>query len=164
MPVIDWHRIPIAQEEENAPQEEAIKFTEEEIRLAAGRLPSGKACRLDGIPNEVLVHVAYLKPSLLLNVFNACILQRVFPKIWKEARLVLLHKGPDKPTDLPSSFRPLNMLNTAGKTLERLLLARLNSHLEDGGNALFDNQYGFRSGRSTEEAIKAVLSEYENWP
>lgn len=72
------------------------------------------------------------------------------------ARLVLLNKGPGKPVDQPSSFRPLSLLNTAGKMMERLILYRLNVHL-DAVTGLSENQYGFRTGRSTEDAIREAL-------
>jgi len=38
---------------------------------------------------------------------------------------VLIRKGPDKPPDAPSSYRPICILDTFGKLLERLLLQRL---------------------------------------
>lgn len=61
-----------------------------------------------------------------------------------------------KPLDDPSSFRPLCMLNSTGKLLERLVLGRLNDHLDHTGKRS-ENQYGFRNGRSTLDAIERVL-------
>jgi hypothetical protein len=49
------------------------------------------------------------------------------------------------------------MLNSTAKLLERLLLIRLNHHLDSTGQRS-DNQYGFRHGRSTEDAIQRVIS------
>jgi len=50
------------------------------------------------------------------------------------------------------------MLDTPGKLLERLLLQRLESHLDaNGGRRRASNQYGFRRGVSTETAVKKVL-------
>jgi len=48
------------------------------------------------------------------------------------------------------------MLDSAGKLLERLVLGRLNQHLDDSGQRS-ENQYGFRNGRSTVDAIERVL-------
>lgn len=70
---------------------------------------------------------------------------------------MLLHKGPGKPLEDPASFRPLCMLKTAGKTLERLLLARLREHVDTSATPLSDMQFGFRVGRATEEAISTGL-------
>lgn len=79
-----------------------------------------------------------------------------FPVRWKRARLLLLHKGPDKLVTSSSSFRPLCMLDTVDKVYERILLLRLNEHL-DKTSGLSANQFGFRRGCSTEDAINMVL-------
>lgn len=50
------------------------------------------------------------------------------------------------------------MLNTAGKTLERLLLARLDEFLDGSPGGRSDRQFGFRRGTSTSDAITAILS------
>lgn len=49
------------------------------------------------------------------------------------------------------------MLDTAGKMLERLLLQRLDQHLDTTEGGRSDRQYGFRKGRSTVDAIRAVM-------
>lgn len=69
---------------------------------------------------------------------------------------MLLHKGPGKSVSEPSSYRPLCMLDSTGKLLERLILTRLNDHLDSTG-LRSPYQYGFRRGRSTEDAIKRLL-------
>jgi len=48
------------------------------------------------------------------------------------------------------------MLDSAGKMLERLVLARLNAHLDNTGQRA-ENQFGFRKGCSTTDAIDRVL-------
>ncbi|KAL4082647.1 hypothetical protein QTP88_029708 [Uroleucon formosanum] len=48
------------------------------------------------------------------------------------------------------------MLDSAGKLLERLILTRLDEHLDATGQRSA-NQYGFRRGRSTEDAIARLL-------
>lgn len=48
------------------------------------------------------------------------------------------------------------MMDTSGKLLERVLLQRLTKHLDDT-RGLSPNQFGFRKGRSTEDAINKVL-------
>jgi len=51
------------------------------------------------------------------------------------------------------------MLDSSGKLLERLLLQRLESHLDaHGGRRRAANQYGFRKGVSTVSAVEKVLS------
>lgn len=130
-------------------------FTLEELEVVSSRLPPGKAPGPHGVPNEVVALLYRTNPSALLHDYN-CLVARVFPSVWKVARLVFLYKRAGKPVSSPSSFRPLCMLDAAGKAYERLVLHRLNGHLERTGG-LAPNQYGFRSGMDTSDAIAAVM-------
>ncbi|KAL7299675.1 hypothetical protein TKK_0007433 [Trichogramma kaykai] len=87
---------------------------------------------------------------------TTCLETGVFPCSWKRERLVLLPK-PGKPPDEPSSYRPLCVLDTAGKILERIICGRLEAFTERPGG-LSERQYGFRKGRSTIDAIEDVIS------
>ena len=68
---------------------------------------------------------------------------------------MLIGKGKG-PADAPSSYRPLCMLNTAGKLLEKLVRPRLQAAIRAAGD-LSEREYGFRTGRSTIDAIKEVV-------
>lgn len=92
------------------------------------------------------------------EVFNRCMEHGVFPKPWKRARLVLLRKG-EKPADLPSSYRPLCMLDITGKFFEKIRCNRIEKFFTSTQTGLSDNQYGFRKGRFTVDAIGKVMSE-----
>lgn len=89
LPRIDWSCSPM--QEHHKGDTTDLRFTQEELASAATRLPSGKACGPDSIPNEILKIVARLKPRLLSDVFSLCLKQGTYPRIWKESRLVLLH-------------------------------------------------------------------------
>jgi hypothetical protein len=71
---------------------------------------------------------------------------------------VLLHKGPNEFIADLSSFRPLCMLDTAGKLLEGLILRRFKTHMDNIGD-FNSNQYGFRNKFSTEDAINKILED-----
>ena len=88
-------------------------------------------------------------------MYNSCLKAGVFYSRWKEARLVLIGKGKG-PADALSSYRPLRMLDTAGKLLEQLVRQRLQAVLEAAGD-LSERQYGFRTGRSTVDALEEVV-------
>lgn len=79
----------------------------------------------------------------------------MFPAAWKKARVTLLYKGTPKPVDCPSSFRPLSLLDWVGKLYECLLLNRLAPWVTC---SLSPNQYGFRHGTGTADAIKAIMA------
>lgn len=134
-------------------------FTREELQDAAKNLKNNKAPGPDGIPAEVLKEIASKRPEVLLKMYNKCLEEGRFPKAWKVQQLVLISKGK---TDnmAPDSFRPLCLLDTSGKLLERMLKPRLHAAIEAKGG-LSERQYGFRPGRSTIGALRDVLSAVE---
>ena len=89
--------------------------------------------------------------EILLEAFNSCNREGRFFADWKKQRLVLLRKG-SKPLKEASSYRPICLLDTMGKLLEELIIQRLQTLLV-GENGLSENQFGFRKGRSTVDAI-----------
>jgi len=94
------------------------------------------------------------------HLFTGCLRESCFPLEWKRAKLVLILKG-GKPEDLPSSYRPICLLDEAGKILERIIVDRLVRQLSRIGPDLSEEQYGFRGGRSTIDAILRVRSAVE---
>lgn len=52
----------------------------------------------------------------------------------------------------PKIYRPICLLNEAGKIFERVIVDRLNNYLRDS-NSLSKDQYDFRRGYSTVDAI-----------
>ncbi|GBM51521.1 hypothetical protein AVEN_108534-1, partial [Araneus ventricosus] len=86
----------------------------------------------------------------LITFYNKCLPLQCFPNQPKTGvRVFFFKKGKDK-SDI-KSYRPVSLLPTSGKILEKLLLERLNHYLR-GNNLQHPNQYGFRTNRSTEEA------------
>lgn len=130
-------------------------FTSEELTRAAATMKNRKAPGPDGIPAEAIKEAALRFPRLMLNMYNSCIETGIFSQRWKRQRLVLIDKGKGGPRK-PNSFRPLCMLDTAGKLLEKMLKPRLHQALEEGGG-LADRQFGFRPGRSTVDAVREVV-------
>ncbi|CAB0036726.1 unnamed protein product [Trichogramma brassicae] len=130
-----------------------------ELRGAYTRIQDGAAPGLDGVPNRALKLAVALRPDAFLQVYSACLSGDVFPSPWKRQRLVLLSKA-GRPPDAPSSYRPLCMLNMAGKILKRIICRRLELYTEvlDGFS---DHQHGFRRGRSTIDAIESVTAARE---
>ncbi|CAB0043545.1 unnamed protein product [Trichogramma brassicae] len=127
-----------------------------ELKGAQSRIKERSAPGPDGIPNSALKIAIAARPDIFLRMYTMCLETGVFPSGWKRQRLVLLPK-PGKPPDEPSSYRPLCILDTAGKILERIICDRLEAFTERPGG-LSERQYGFRKGRSTIDAIEDVIS------
>ncbi|CAB0040992.1 unnamed protein product [Trichogramma brassicae] len=130
--------------------------TLEELRGVCRRIKDHTALGPDGVPNSAIKIAIDTHPDIFLQVYTACLRTGVFPECWKRQRLVLLPK-PGKPPEELSSYRPLCMLDTAGKILERIICDRLEATTESP-EGLSDHQYGCRKERSTINAIENVIA------
>lgn len=115
----------------------------EAVKLARG-IPGNKAPGPDCILGEAMKMLVKTKPDYVANVFNRCIEQGVFSVSWKKARLVLLGKN-DNPLDEPSTYRPLCMLHSMEKLLEKAINTRL-KFMCDNEQMLTPNQCGLGTG------------------
>ena len=129
--------------------------TEEELWEICRRIGDSKAPGLDGIPNRALKVAVKARPRWFASTFESCMAEGVFPAQWKRQKLVLLPK-PRKPPGVPSSYRPICLLDTMGKMLERVIYNRLLPFIELAGG-LSERQYGFRRARSTVDAVAKVV-------
>ena len=138
---------------EDNSEEDGPPLSKEEVLSACRRIGVGKAPGLDKIPNRAIKSAINTFPDFFVGIYNRCIREGIFPSKWKRQRLVLLPK-PGKPLGELTSYRPLCMLDTAGKTLEKLIQSRLSSHIEP---LLEPNQFGFRAGKSAIDAVEEVI-------
>ncbi|XP_053667944.1 uncharacterized protein LOC128718340 [Anopheles marshallii] len=151
-PTVEW---PAEGEAEDG--QSLTPVTTAELLAIVECMANRKAPGVDGIPNAAVRTAIREYPEVFRRLYQDCLDRGVFPAPWKRQRLVLLPK-PGKPPGESGSYRPLCMLDALGKVLERLILTRLNLHLEDTeAPRLSEHQYGFRKGRSTISAIQRVV-------
>jgi len=98
--------------------------------------------------------------SLLSQIYQQCLELAYFPSTWKTAITILLPK-PNKNLADPNNFRPISLLPTLGKTLERIINNRLVTTINDK-NLIPGTQAGFRKGRSTQDQLFALLQDATN--
>ena len=132
--------------------------TAEELGAVVRQLRAKKtAPGPDGVPARVLA-ISFLElGDRFRSLYDRCLAVGRFPRSWKVGQLVLLHKE-GKPTDSPSAYRPIVLLDEAGKMLEKIVASRLVEHLGGSGPNLSEAQYGFRAGRSTIDALACLRS------
>lgn len=121
------------------------------LRLRAKNTAPGP----DGIPGRVWLLTSDVLGERFRLLLDSCLATRRFPTKWKSGRLVLLKKE-GRPDNSPSGYRPIVLLDEAGKLFERILASRIVRHLTEVGPDLAECQYGFREGRSTIDAVKRV--------
>ncbi|XP_076383919.1 uncharacterized protein LOC143261234 [Megalopta genalis] len=115
----------------------------------------------DGIPGRVWLLAASVLGERLRSLYSGLLRSGTFPDLWRESRMVLLRKD-GRPGDSPSAYRPICLLDEAGKIFEKIIVARLSRHLSRDGPDLADCQFGFREGRSTVDAIDRLKSLSDN--
>ena len=80
--------------------------------------------------------------------------ERPLPKQWKTAVIVPLIKTGKEETNDAQKYRPISLLNTGGKVLEKLLIDRINHYLFSN-NLINNNQFGFLPQRRIIDAALA---------
>lgn len=118
------------------------------IRLLKARKSPG----VDTIHNALLKNIPQRCVVLLTKIFNGCLVLGYFPEFWKTGKVIALKK-PGKDDTIPSNYRPISLLPTLGKLLERSIRDRLNKCIN---HKLKDEQFGFRSGHSTIQQLARV--------
>ena len=84
---------------------------------------------------------------VLCSLFNLSLAKGVFPDILKSAKIATVHKG-GSPYN-KDNYRPVSVLKCLSSIFEKLVCDRLRVYL-DCHKMLCNNQFLFRSGRSTE--------------
>lgn len=133
--------------------EDGPPWKEAEVEMALEALQPGKASGPDMISNDILKNAKTALASILTSVYNRCLDEGVFPRIWKEAEMVAVLK-PGVTIISAKSYRPICLLNVMGKILERLIL----QHLKGVIGQLSPDQFGGRKGQSTTDAINQLIT------
>ena len=127
----------------------------EEIQYLIKSLPNKTSSGHDSISNNLLKK---LIPSILeplAIIFNKSLESGIFPEEMKKADVVPLHKS--KAEYECTNYRPISLLLTISKLLEKLMYKRTYYFLEQT-DQLYQSQYGFRRSHSCETAIMELVS------
>lgn len=114
------------------------------------------SCGQDGMCNSLIKLVIKEISDPLTHIFNSSFETGIFPDQMKIAKVIPIHKGGDK--TLMGNYRPISILPTVSKLLERIVSNRLRTFIEKR-KLLYDNQFGFRNRHSTELAILTLKDE-----
>ena len=101
--------------------------TEDEIITIAQSFASGKAAGYDNIPMSIIKESIQIISGPLAHIMNLSIAHGVVPDQMKIARVVPLFKADDQ--SLFTNYRPVSVLPSFSKFLERIIYNRLYDYL-----------------------------------
>ena len=104
----------------------------------------------DGVAYAHLKNLGPLAIGAFTDLFNRSIRLNVIPSKWKLASIIPILK-PAKPPTAASSYRPISLLCTPSKILERLVLEKISPHVP-----LSPTQHGFRPLHSTSTLLTSL--------
>lgn len=132
-----------------------ISISSADVIKEINSLKNHKAPGISGITNETLKNLppGYIpKITLLINsILNLC----YFPHYWKTALIAPIHK-PNKPPEIPSSYRPISLLNSLSKLTEAFIARQIDEHIQNN-NVITPTQFGFQSGLSAPHQVYRLV-------
>jgi len=128
-----------------------IKETTNLLKL----LKPKKAPGIDSITNKMLIELPNVAVRLLVYIFNAILKCNYFPTSWKMSQILMIPKAGKDPTKV-TSYRPISLLSTLSKLLEKLVLNKLTPILEEK-KIIPNHQFGFRKKHGTVEQVHRLV-------
>ena len=145
-----------------------LKFTfhnidEEHVSKIIDKLSPKTSFGFDGLSSKLLKSIknAVIKP--ITTIINQMINTGIFPDKLKIAKIVPIYKKDDE-TQF-TNYRPISLLPTISKIFEKIIFKQLYEFFFDN-KLLYNSQYGFREGHSTEyaalELVDRITLEMDN--
>ena len=131
-------------------------LTEEEFKNAFFSLKTNKSPDHDNIHVNVIRNLYNELKTLLMNVFNLSLNTGIFPDRMKVPKVTPIFKKGEK--SCISNYRPISVLPCFSKILERIMYNRLYNYFT-ANSILFNKQFGFRAGHSTEHALLELIDQ-----
>lgn len=131
--------------------------TTNNLKSIINRRANKKSNGPDGISNYIIRKLPIVCINKIAKLFNHIYNSTYFPTEWKSADIVPIYKRKGA-TNLVTSYRPISLLSCLGKLYEKTLKDIIDQHCEEN-NTLPDDQYGFRSNRSTTHALVTLKTD-----
>ena len=119
-------------------------------------LPNKTSSGFDNVSNILLKKLCATISTPLTDIFNLSISNGIFPKKMKLAETTPLYKG--KETHYTTNYRPISLLLTISKLLEKIVYTRTYDFLNQT-DQFYKSQYGFRTSHSCEDAVCELVGE-----
>ena len=137
----------------------ALKFTfsnitETDLIKIIDRLPSKTSCGVDAISPNLIKSIKHEICKPITLIINQCLKKGIFPDKLQIAKIVSILKSNDE--TVLNNYRPISVLPSLSKVFEQVIFNQIHEYF-DRHNLYYGNQYGFRKGHSTEQAVLKVI-------
>ncbi|XP_072931145.1 uncharacterized protein [Epargyreus clarus] len=133
-----------------------LKTDASEVNYVITNLSNDSAPGSDNIPNSFIKRASHILTPILCHIYNLCFEKGIFPSVFKKAIVTPIYKSGNK--EDVNNYRPISVLPALSKILEKLINYRLRKFFADN-DLLSKNQFGFRNGISSEDAVLALTEE-----
>lgn len=132
-------------------------FRLEDLQRVTAEMRSAAAPGVDGVSASIIKELVATDPEACLCALNNTYVSGEFPSCWKTGQLVLVEKSGGVQRRPAAAYRPIVLLPALGKVYEKLIAGELTSFCA-GAGLQSPWQFGFRQGRSTVDAIAALMT------
>jgi len=131
-----------------------IPTTHDEVLKVLNKMKPKSSSSHDAISPKIVKQIQYGIIQPLVHIINQSLLTGQIPKNMKLAKVVPIFKNGEN--FQIKNYRPISLLPTFSKLLERIVYNRLYKYLVTN-NVLTPHQYGFQKSKSTELAVLELM-------
>ena len=124
--------------------------TVQEVHKTSNSLPNKTCHGHDGKSNNLFKMLSQSIAFPLCKIFNSLIEEGVFPRQMKMAEVIPLYKR--RELDMVVNYRPISLLITRSKLLEKLVYCKVYKFLEKN-KMLYNSQYSFHNKHLCEHTL-----------
>ena len=130
------------------------QIDEKRVSMVIKRLKNKFSYGLDGISNFLIKNCSEVLSKPLTLIINQTLTSGIFPEKLKSSKVIPIFKSGE--VSCISNYRPISQLPSLSKIFEYVILDQLTDYLIKN-NILCYEQFGFRSGYSTELAALRLI-------
>ena len=134
-----------------------------ELRKLVTKLKASRSAGIDGLSTKLLKKIFKEIEYPVLHMINQTILTSKYPESLKTAKVLPLYKvsTPPKPQSDPGSYRGININNSLGKILDKVILKQVLTYLVEN-DLIHESHHGSIKGRSTTTAVATIMDTWTN--
>jgi hypothetical protein len=126
-----------------------------QVKSMLGNIDPSKATSKQDFPSWVSKYGSSDLCVPVCHIFNTMLRTKRYPKLWKNADILPIPKV--KSPSALKDFRPISLLFHIGKLAEQVIIDKMRGTLD---SVIHDNQFGYRSGVSTTDALVCLLDDF----